>query len=121
MKCYIKVDLTVVFCLGLFLDDAEDIDFHVDNFQVTASGLSVEDNVIQGFSLYPNPVNDRLHLNALDNIEELSVYNLLGQEVLRTQPKVSITEVDMSNLPTGMYVVKVKVGEQLGSYRIVKK
>ena len=102
-------------------DDAEDIDFHVDNFQVTASGLSVEDNVIQGFSLYPNPVNDRLHLNALDNIEELSVYNLLGQEVLRTQPKVSNTEVDMSNLPTGMYVVKVKVGEQLGSYRIVKK
>jgi hypothetical protein len=95
--------------------------FTIDISTQDTVGLSVEDNVIQGFSLYPNPVNDRLHLNALDNIEELSVYNLLGQEVLRTQPKVSNTEVDMSNLPTGMYVVKVKVGEQLGSYRIVKK
>ena len=31
MKCYIQVDLTVVFCLGLFLDDAEDIDDADDN------------------------------------------------------------------------------------------
>jgi hypothetical protein len=95
--------------------------FTIDISTSDTVGLSVEDNVIEGFSIYPNPVNDRLHLTALDNIDELSVYNLLGQEVLRTQPKVLSTEVDMSNLPTGMYVVKVRVGEQLGTYRIVKE
>jgi len=26
----------------------------------------------------------------------------------------------MSNLPTGMYIVKVKVGDAIGSYKIVK-
>ena len=114
--------VSVKFAFYAFSDTSnEDNDFYVDNFQVTSSTLSVEGTVIEGFSLYPNPVNDRLHLTALDNIDELSVYNLLGQEVLRTQPKVLNTQVDMSNLPTGMYVVKVKVGQQLGSYRIVKE
>ncbi|AOW19193.1 T9SS type A sorting domain-containing protein [Urechidicola croceus] len=88
---------------------------------VSGTGLSVEDNIIEGFSIYPNPVNDVLRFAAQDNIDEISVYNLLGQEVLRTQPKVLNTQVDMTKLPTGMYVVKVKVGQQLGSYRVVKE
>ncbi len=92
-------------------------------FSISAynASLSIEDNKIDGFSMYPNPVNDILRFNALDAIESVSIYNLLGQEVLSTQPRVSNTEVDMTNLPTGMYVVKVLIGEQLGSYKIIKE
>jgi len=103
------------------IDNGPDNDFFIDNFQITTTSLSVEDNVIEGFEIYPNPVNDMLRFNAQDDIKSISIYNLLGQEVLRTQPRVSNTEVNMSNLPTGMYVVKVQVGEQLGSYRIIKE
>jgi hypothetical protein len=95
--------------------------FTIDITTSDTTVLPVNDNTIEGFSLYPNPVNDRLHLNALDTINDISIYNLLGQEVMNSRPEVSNTEVDMSNLPTGMYVVKVKVGEQLGTYRIVKE
>ena len=38
---------------------------------VTLQTLSVEDNVIEGFSIYPNPVNDVLSFRALDNIETI--------------------------------------------------
>jgi hypothetical protein len=94
----------------------------IDDFTIDAfATLGTETNTLEGFMLYPNPVNDRLHLNALDTINDISIYNLLGQEVMNSRPEVSNTEVDMSNLPTGMYVVKVKVGEQLGTYRIVKE
>ena len=91
------------------------------NIVIQDAVLSLDDNIIEGFSLYPNPVNDRLHLNAIDAINNISIYNLLGQEVMSSRPEVSNTEVDMSNLPTGMYIVKVKVGEQLGTYKVVKK
>ncbi|PCI08935.1 MAG: hypothetical protein COB73_06330 [Flavobacteriaceae bacterium] len=88
---------------------------------VTGAILSVEDNTIEGFSIYPNPVNDVLSFRALDNIENISIYNLLGQEVMRTQPNELNAQIDMSNLTTGMYVVKVQIGNQLGAYRIMKK
>ncbi|MBV1888140.1 MAG: choice-of-anchor J domain-containing protein [Urechidicola sp.] len=88
---------------------------------VTLQSLSVEDNIIEGFSIYPNPVNDVLRLRALDNINEINIYNLLGQEVLRAQPRVLNTQVDIADLPTGIYVVKVQIGKQFGAYRIVKE
>lgn len=113
---------TTKFAFYAFSDTSnEDNNFYVDNFQITNFGLSIEDNVIEGFTMYPNPVNDKLYFNALDNINDISIFNLLGQEVMNSKPNVISADVDMSDLPTGMYVVKVKVGEQLGSYRIVKE
>ena len=63
----------------------------------------------------------RSSFRALDNIETISIYNLLGQEVMRAEPRQLQAQIDMTDLPTGMYVVKVQVGEQLGSYRVVKQ
>ncbi len=93
-------------------------------FDIDISGsivLNLEDNNIKEVVLYPNPVNDILQFTALDKIENINIYNLLGQEVLRTQPKVLNTQVDMIDLSTGMYIVKVQVGDQLGTYIIVKQ
>ncbi len=113
---------TTKFAFYAFSDTSnEDNNFYVDNFQITNFGLSIEDNIIEGFTLYPNPVTDRLYLTAVENIDDISIYNLLGQEVINSRPEVSNADIDMSELPTGMYVVKVRIGEQLGSYRIVKE
>lgn len=76
----------------------------------------IADNVIDGFGMYPNPVNDVLNLKADINIDTVSIYNMLGQEVLTTKQ----TQIDMSTLPTGSYIVKVQAGEQVASYNLVK-
>ncbi|MFK5878607.1 MAG: T9SS type A sorting domain-containing protein [Flavobacteriaceae bacterium] len=103
-------------------DNGPDNDFFIDNFDISStSTLSVEDNIIEGFSIYPNPVNNMLSFRALDNIETISIYNLLGQEVMRAEPRQLQAQINMTDLPTGMYVIKVLVGEQLGSYRVVKQ
>lgn len=113
---------TTKFAFYAFSDTSnEDNDFFIDNFQITKFPLSIAKNVIEGFSIYPNPAKDVLNLKALDNINEISIYNLLGQEVERQSPNSLNTEVTISDLPTGVYVVKVKVGEQLGTYKIVKE
>ena len=91
-----------------------DMEFFADNFAVSAAVLSVEGTVIEGFSLYPNPVNDRLHLTALDNIDELSVYNLLGQEVLRTQPNCCPTFTFTTYIPVGKFDISTCVFKTLG-------
>ena len=89
---------------------------HIMN--VTGGDTSgIADNVIDGFSMYPNPVIDVLNLNANITIDTVSIYNVLGQEVLTTKQK----QIDMSALPTGSYIVKVQAGEQVASYNLVKR
>ncbi|MBU2940616.1 T9SS type A sorting domain-containing protein [Lacinutrix sp. C3R15] len=77
------------------------------------------DNGIE-FSYYPNPVNDNLTLKAQKDIENIAVYNMLGQEVLRTAPNTVSTDVDMSNLQAGAYFVKVTIGTTTETVRVIK-
>jgi len=73
------------------------------------------------FKLYPNPVQDKLNLRAQDNIENISVYNMLGQEVLRQAPNKNSSEVDMSALQTGSYFVKVTINGLTETKQIIKR
>ncbi len=73
-----------------------------------------------GLSYYPNPVNNTLTLNAKQNIDGVAVYNMLGQEVLRTAPNTVNTEINMSALGTGAYFVKVTIGNATETVRIIK-
>jgi len=96
----------------------QDEPFSISAYNAT---LSISNNVIEGFSMFPNPVTDILKFNALDKIQTISVYNLLGQEVIRTSPNTLNTELSMAILQTGVYLVKVNIGSQLGTYRILKE
>ena len=62
--------------------------------------------------VYPNPATDRLHLHwgaALTSQTKLEVRNIFGQVLFtRTLPKgASNYELDISNLPSACYLVKV--------------
>lgn len=93
------------------------------SFQISAysATLGIGDNKIEGFKLFPNPVSDLLNFSAQQTISDISIYSLLGQEVMRIQPNTIKSQVDISNLSTGIYVVKVQVGDKIGSYRIIKQ
>lgn len=56
--------------------------------------------------LFPNPANNELYLlsNNLNESYDISMYNLIGQQVLQTTNKT----IDISTLPNGMYMVLVK-------------
>ena len=112
----------VKFAFYAFSDTTnEDNNFYVDNFQITTTTLGIGENTIEGITMYPNPTKDVLHLSALESINTISIYNLLGQEIIRVQPNTIKSQVDISNLSTGMYVVKVQVGDKIGTYRIIKQ
>ncbi|WP_055436515.1 T9SS type A sorting domain-containing protein [Lacinutrix algicola] len=72
------------------------------------------------FSYYPNPVNNTLTLNAQQAITNVSVFNMLGQQVLRNVPNAVTKTLDMSNLQSGAYFVQVTVGTSVETVRIIK-
>jgi len=87
--------------------------------EVEASGIA--DNVIEGFSMYPNPVNNVLNISTTNTINQIHIYNLLGQEVLFDSPNRTQTKINLSNLSNGSYVVKIQAGKQVGAYRLIKE
>ncbi|MBT8393723.1 MAG: T9SS type A sorting domain-containing protein, partial [Bacteroidia bacterium] len=48
--------------------------------------LSNKDVTFQGLQYYPNPVDSILNLTSKENIDQVLIYNMIGQEVLKVSP-----------------------------------
>jgi hypothetical protein len=88
--------------------------------EVTGTVVSVGDLESVGFMYYPNPVENSLMLKANENISSVNIYNMLGQEVKSITPSALQASIDMSNLSNGTYFVKAKVGNAIGTFKVVK-
>jgi hypothetical protein len=104
------------------VDDPEDYNFFIDNFSVDVyASLGIDDlQQIEGFVMYPNPVNDVLNISAKNTIENLQIINMLGQVVKTSSPNKNSFQLNISNLNTGIYFVKVSVNNTEATIRIVK-
>ncbi|MDA9875133.1 DUF5011 domain-containing protein [Flavobacteriaceae bacterium] len=99
----------------------EDIDFFVDNFSISSTSLGLEDvNTSSNFTYFPNPVNNVLSIKAQASIDSITVYNMLGQTVVRSTPNTTTTAVDMSGLQTGAYFVQVAINNSIETVRVIK-
>ena len=92
----------------------------VTDIVIDGTNLGVSDNSIAGFSYYPNPTTGVLNLKSVDNIERVSLYNLLGQRVLDSRVGATATQLDLSGLSAGSYLMKVTVNGQTGTYKVLK-
>ena len=63
----------------------------------------------QYISIYPNPANDRLYIEAEAEIEEAVVYDIYGKaQNIRTSESQNLRiSVDLSNLNAGIYFIKI--------------
>jgi Secretion system C-terminal sorting domain len=94
----------------------------IDNYKLFDSSVaSIEDLEVFGFNYYPNPANNILQLSAKEEIVQINIYNILGQEVMFTQPARNNTQLDLTKLEIGTYIVKVQVEDKLGSFRLLKQ
>ena len=73
------------------------------------------------FSYYPNPVTDILTLSYSNVISEVVVYNLLGQQVVTAKPNATQTQMDLSGLTNGTYLVRVTSEETVKTIKVIKK
>lgn len=73
------------------------------------------------FSYYPNPVKDRLNVEYDSEIADVTVFNLMGQQVLKQQMNANSGQVDVSALASGAYLMKVNAQDSVKTYRIVKQ
>lgn len=84
------------------------------------STLGFEDeNSISKLKLYPNPVSDRLFISTRAQIERLAIFNINGQLVKETNSVVN--GVDVSQLPSGLYMVQLQTNTNTATQKFLKK
>lgn len=66
-----------------------------------------EHNLSRTLRIYPNPANDRFTISAEFPFTLVSVVNLLGQEVISKDVAGNQTEINVAELPNGIYLVKI--------------
>ena len=60
------------------------------------------------FSLYPNPTKGNLTIEGITGYLQIYIHDLVGREVMTYSLTPSKKTIDVSNLPSGMYVVTVQ-------------
>jgi len=73
------------------------------------------------FAYYPNPVKNVLNLSYKQNISDVKIFNILGQEVLTKSVNAAQGQVDMSNLPSGNYIAKITSNNVVKTIKVVKE
>ncbi len=84
------------------LEDLSDMDLS-DDMQVT---------------MYPNPAKSTMHIEVLEPAD-IEIVNLSGQTFIKKR-NVKISDIDISELTEGIYMVKIKLGEKCITKKLVK-
>ena len=93
-------------------------------FQLSAYDASLLSNDVfetSTFKSYPNPVKNILNLSYNKNISNVAVYNLFGQEVIAKSMNANQSQIDMSHLSNGTYLVKVTADNQVKTIKVIKE
>ena len=90
------------------------------NFDIGfCSILSVDDyDISNEVQLYPNPTSNNISVNSNLTIDKLEVYDLYGKLITSI---VNSKSINIENLASGMYFVKIYAGNKIGSKKIIKK
>ena len=82
----------------------------------TLVGMAQDLEIQQG-GIYPNPATDYFRLEGLP-ASEIGIYSLSGSKMMEVQ---NTSEVNISQLPKGIYLVKAKRNNIVSGYKLLKK
>ena len=116
---------TVDYVKVKWLSGLEDVFFNVNANQhlniTEGASLSVDEFDPNHLKIGPNPVNNMLSLRAQNTIDNVTVYNMLGQAVLKAQPNNVNGEIDMTRLQSGAYFVAVTISSITKTVKVIKQ
>jgi hypothetical protein len=72
-------------------------------------------------AMYPNPVSSSLSISSLENLDAISIYNVIGQEVMKLNINDSNVVINVSNFQNGIYIVKAYSEGKVSTSKFIKE
>lgn len=70
--------------------------------------------------MYPNPMSNSLTIEANSAIQRVSIFNVLGQEVMNANPKTNSATLQTSQLQKGVYMVTTDIDGVISTSKVLK-
>ena len=95
----------------------------VEDYEVTITATPLSDSSFDTFAVnvYPNPVKDFLNVSIANDIDSISIFNLIGQEVITKKGNGQSLNIDLTKLAAGTYIVKTLSNNQMSTSKIIKE
>ena len=96
-------------------NDCEETSYTID---YNISGLEILENKIK---IYPNPTNGIINIKTINDINNITILNYLGNQLLRVENKNNnqdIKRIDLSNFVKGIYFIQIEHNNQLSIFKI---
>jgi len=91
-------------------------------FQRQSFRLSLDETVLESISLYPNPTKGQITIISPNTlIENITLFDLQGREVVSKNETGTSVRLDISQLQSSVYFVKIDTQEGTITKRILKK
>jgi len=78
---------------------------HSNTSRPTTVGINQISNNNNPLSIFPNPSNNNITIQSASELVVISIYNSLGEKVKEAKTKEVKVEIDISNLPAGIYIL----------------
>lgn len=98
--------------------------YGIPDFQlaINSAQLSLNQNAIGRFLVYPNPVSDELFISFPPNFSEAKIclYNTLGQIIFEKSIQNTSALLSLQNISSGIYFYKIKSNSFTQTGKIIK-
>lgn len=84
---------------------------------LNVSPENVDENIVQKYIIYPNPTNGIVIIEA-ENIQNISIYNMLGEMVFESAASGNEFDYDFSNNESGVYLVRIETAQGVVTKRV---
>ena len=95
-----------------------------NTYTTTIAALGTQDfDFSTYFIVYPNPVKNVLNIDvkATINIQFVTVFNTLGQMIMAVPNAENVRSIDVSDLKTGTYFIKIKSDKGTANAKFIKE
>ena len=88
---------------------------------VEGETLSLENSFVNDLVIYPNPTKDVLNISTIDNLDEAiyTVFDINGKRILNG--KLQSTTINVSELSSGNYILRIVSGQSIKSQKFIKQ
>ncbi|MFN6083969.1 MAG: T9SS type A sorting domain-containing protein, partial [Fluviicola sp.] len=95
--------------LTSFITDRQNnVSSQLNSYNHTCSGLSVNENTLVDFEIYPNPFETSFTVHSEKTIESIVIFAITGQKIIELTPQSQEEVISLENMEKGTYFVRVQ-------------